>query len=180
MKIYILGASTQGQFVMDIINSCPGLELGGFYDDRFPGIRTVNGVDILGKIEDADFSLSKYLALGIGDPKIRKNIFEEKKKEGFKFPSIIHSRTVISSTAKIGEGVTVGPFSTVLYESIIYQGVCILSHVNINQNVSIGAFSLIGVGAIFGNRSRIGEGCHIGMGKIINPGMSIPPWTDFK
>jgi hypothetical protein len=177
MKIFIIGAGTQGQFVLDVINSIPNLEVGGLYDDRYPEITKINGVPILGKIKETNLSLSPYLSLGIGEPKIRKKILLEKREQGFRFPPVIHPNTVISSLATIEEGVTVGPFSTILYGSFVGKGACILSHVNINQNVSVGPFSLIGAGAIAGNHAELGEGCHIEMGAIIRPKASIPSWT---
>ncbi len=180
MKIFIIGAGTQGKFVLDLINSIPGFEAGGFYDDRYPEIKSVNGLKVIGKIDETVLSFSRNLALGIGEPEFRKRVFEEKEKQGYLFPLIIHPGAVISSLAKIKDGVTIGPFSTVLCGSIVGRGACILSHVNINQDVSVGDFSLTGAGAVIGNQVKIGEGCHIGMGTVVKPGESVLPWTDYS
>jgi UDP-3-O-[3-hydroxymyristoyl] glucosamine N-acyltransferase len=82
-------------------------------------------------------------------------------------PDRISSRASIAATAKIGEGVSIGPFSTISDDVVLGDGVIVYS------NVSIGAGSVIGDGAIvypqvsIYERSIIGRRCIIHSGTVI-------------
>ena len=78
MKIYILGAGTLGRFIIDIIESQDGFEIGGVFDDGYPKLDNIYGYPIIGKLNDVDINIATNLAVGIGEPKWRKKIFEEK------------------------------------------------------------------------------------------------------
>ena len=177
VNIAILGAGTLTEFVIDIAESLIDKKVVGIYDDKYPQLKEVMGFPILGKIEDASLDISQHLVIGIGEPSIRERIYLEKKEEGFLFPSIIHPSCVISRSAQIQDGVIIGPFSTVLSNSTIEQGVCLLSCVNVNHYVSIGAFSLVGAGVVFGNNVQVGTGGHISMGQHIGPGTTVEDWS---
>ncbi|MBA3013761.1 MAG: hypothetical protein KKD63_04025 [Proteobacteria bacterium] len=176
MKIGIIGAGTLAAFIVDIIRRLPGFDVLGQFDERYPEITLSNGVPVLGKVEDV--KPGTPIALGIGSPAARKVIYERKRLGGFVFPSIIDPSCVISGSASIGDGVIIGPFSTVLAGSVVHNGACLLSHVNVNQNVSIGAFSLIGAGALIGNGAFIGTGAHVGLGGRVALGGRVEDWAD--
>ena len=96
---------------------------------------------------------------------------------GFRFPSVIHPKSVISKYCLVEDGVIIGPNSSVLNKSTVKKGTCILSHVNINQNVIIEPFCLVAAGVVIGNNVILGEGCHIGLGNIIKLNQKVIPWT---
>jgi len=82
-------------------------------------------------------------------------------------PNGISSHASIAATAKIGEGVSIGPFSTIAEDVILGDGVIVF------QNVSIEAGSVIGDGTIIYpqvsiyERSIIGRRCIIHSGTVI-------------
>jgi acetyltransferase-like isoleucine patch superfamily enzyme len=177
MKIYILGTGTLGRLIAEIIESIDNIEVGGFFDDGYPSVKKVFTYDVLGKFADADNKIHSFLAIGIGEPKYRKSIYEEKAKSGFSFPSIIHSSCVISKYCSIEDGVIIGSNSSVLNGSLIKKGSCLLSHVNVNQDVVIEPYCLVAAGVVIGNNALLGEGCHIGLGNIVKLNQEIKPWT---
>ncbi len=180
MKIKIIGAGTLGRFIIDIVEAGDQFKIAGFFDDGYPEVKSICGYKIIGKSTDIDHHRITNLIIGIGDPKFRKIIFEEKLARGYKFPALIHQSAVLSKYCTIEDGVIIGPNSSVLSGSIIKQGTCILSHVNINQDVVIDPYCLIGAGAVIGNNARIGEGCHIGLSSHIKLNQVINPWTSYN
>jgi len=180
MNINIIGGGSLCRLLIDIIDSLPEIVATGIFDDRFPNLEEVAGVKVIGKFADVSLEKSPILVIGIGEPKIRKSIFEKYSAEGFHFPSLIHSSAVVSKRSKITNGVTIGPLSTILSGSVIGEASCLLSLVNINQDVSVGCYSLIGASTAIGSGATLGEGCHVAMGKVIGPEETIAPWIFTK
>ncbi|SDM89088.1 sugar O-acyltransferase, sialic acid O-acetyltransferase NeuD family [Daejeonella rubra] len=167
IKVFIIGAGTLGKLIVEIIESTGYFQVGGFYDDNFPQLKSVMNYPVLGKLEDVAKSNHLSLAIGIGEPKYRQSIFEELLEKGHHFPALVHSSAVLSKYSQIEDGVLIGPNSSVLTGSRVQKGTCILSHVNINQDVQIEPYCLIAAGVIIGNNAKLGEACHIGLGQRV-------------
>lgn len=180
MKIFILGAGTLGKFILDIIESQDGLELGGVFDDGYPELSNIYGYRIVGKLNDLDINAATNLAIGIGEPKWRKRIFEEKTRQGFHFPALIHRNVSLSKYCSVEDAAIIGPNSSVLGGSVVGRAACLLSHVNINQDVVINPYCLIGAGVIVGNNAILGEGCHIGLANHVKPKQIVEPWSYYN
>jgi len=82
-------------------------------------------------------------------------------------PQGIHPLAVISSSATIGEGVSIGPFSVIGDEAQIKDQVTILSHCAIYPRVEIGEHSFIHSHCV------IREGCRLGKDVILQNGVVI-------
>jgi acetyltransferase-like isoleucine patch superfamily enzyme len=167
-KIHIIGSGTLAKLIVEIIESTNHYVVGGFFSDDFPESLSVLGYPVIGKFVDTCKFKSLCLAIGVGEPKFRKEIFERESKIGHNFPPIIHSSVVKSRFSTIEQGVIIGPNSSILTGSVVKHGCCILSHVNINQDVQIEPFCLIGAGVIIGNNAKLGEACHIGLGQRVS------------
>jgi acetyltransferase-like isoleucine patch superfamily enzyme len=177
MKVFIIGAGTLGKLIVEIIESTTEFEVGGFYDDNFPELKSVMAYPVLGTIDDVVNSGKLSLAVGIGEPIYRKSIFEALSAKGHHFPVLSHSSAVLSNYSQIEDGVLIGPNTSVLNGSRVQKGTCILSHVNINQDVQIDPYCLIGAGVIIGNNAKLGEACHIGLGQRVYLNEEIPAGT---
>lgn len=177
MTIYILGGGSLGSLLVDIIESQNTMKIAGIFDDGFPDLKQVFGYPIIGKMTDVNTIHSGNFAVGVGDPKWRKQTIEEKSARGFQFPALIHKSVILSKYCTIESGVIIGPNSSILSGSLVKKGSCILSHVNVNQDVVINPYCLIGAGTIIGNNAILGEGCHIGLASHIKLKQVIEPWT---
>src|SRR5207302_378791 len=82
-------------------------------------------------------------------------------------PAGISPRAAISATAKLGDGVSVGPFSTIADDVVLGDGVIVF------QNVSIESGSVIGDGTVIYPQMSIYEGSIIGKRCIIHSGTVI-------
>ncbi len=85
---------------------------------------------------------------------------------------------MVSPSARLADGVILGPLSSVLAGSEVLEAACLLSHVNVNQDVRVGAFALVGAGAIIGNGARVGTGAHVGLGARVPRLGSVEDWGD--
>jgi acetyltransferase-like isoleucine patch superfamily enzyme len=179
-KIHIIGSGTLAKLIVEIIESTDYFEVGGFFSDDFPHSVSVLGYPVIGKFSDISNFNSLSLAIGVGEPKFRKAIFERELKKGHTFPPMVHSSVVLSRFSTIEQGVIIGPNSSVLNGSLVKHGSCVLSHVNINQDVIIDPYCLIAAGVVIGNNARIGEGAHVGLGIIIKKNQILKPWTYYS
>jgi acetyltransferase-like isoleucine patch superfamily enzyme len=177
MTLYVLGGGTLGRFIVDIAADCDDLVIGGFFDDRYPAVTMIDGLPIVGRFADATPDLHRHLAIGIGEPTVRRSLFRAFHAAGFELPSVVHPSAVISRNAHIADGVIVGPQSTVLSGSQIGTGCCMLSQVNINHDTIVHPWCLIGASVAVGNGAILGEGCHIAMGRLIAPAATVPAWS---
>ena len=144
-KIIIYGASNFGYEVADMIhyinsfNNKNIYEIVGFIDDNFEGVK--NGIPVLGNkkwIEQNSIS-EYYFVCAIGNPHIKSKITSFIESKGGQFTTLIHPSSIISETAKIGNG------------CIIMAGTFISTLATLNDHVILNAGTKIGHNTIVGN-----------------------------
>ena len=193
-KIAIYGAGGLGREVAGGIarinmDSDEKWEFIGFFDDNIPvGTQVSHYGCILGG-RDALNSLEEPLALAIavGDPNIRKSIFESINNPNITYPNLIAPsfKVLDSKTFKIGRGniiqdscsvtcdVTVGDFN-------VFNGLNVLGHddvignfnvlmpsVHLSGNVHIGDCNLLGVNSVVLQKVKIGNHITLGAGSVL-------------
>lgn len=191
-KIVIVGAGGFGREVkmlIDQINEEKLLyEIEGFYDDDKNLDDTINGLPLLGTLED----LSKRkdmvaVALGVAIPKIKQQIIDRLFMENFSFPTLIHPNVLIGKdSVKIGEGniicagniitcnivienfVTLNLSCTTGHDTNIHSFSSFMPSVNISGEVIIGEAVYVGTGAKIINQLEIGKNTVIGAGAVVS------------
>lgn len=148
-QIAIIGAGGHSKVVANIAN-LTGYEIVGYYDDL--SIRS----DILGKIEDADESISNYIC-AIGDNVTRRKIVENLK--NVNWINLIH------------------PFIPLAYDLIIGKGNTICPGVIVQPTVTIGDHSIINTNVSIDHDCRIGSFVHIAPGTTICGGVEVSDGT---
>jgi UDP-N-acetylbacillosamine N-acetyltransferase len=172
-KIYIYGAGGHGLVVADIARSC-GFKNIVFVDD--------GKNDFLGFDEIRD---DAPIALGVGDNKIRKKVYDKVLECGFELITLIHPSSIISKSSKIGLGSVVMANVVVNVDAKIGDGAilntsCVIEHegdigdfVHISPNValagavSVGTFTHIGIGSSVIQCLSIGKNTKIGAGSVV-------------
>lgn len=161
-SIILLGGGGHCKSVIDTILSSNLYNIVGVIDlkDKI-GQTVLKNV----KIIDSDENLYKYkeqnvnnvfITVGsIGNPKIRIELYENLKKNGFKFPNIIDKTAIISKTTKIGEGTFVG------------KGVII------NAGAIIGDNCIINTGSVIEHDCYVGDFVHIAPNSTLCGGVSV-------
>jgi sugar O-acyltransferase (sialic acid O-acetyltransferase NeuD family) len=118
------------------------------------------GYEVIGSDKDLITLGKRYsnclIAVGqINSPELRINLFDEAKKAGFAFPSIISHRAYLSPHAKVGEG------TILMHDSLV------------NAGTLIGRNCIINTKALIEHDSKIGDNCHVSTGAIINGSAEI-------
>jgi sugar O-acyltransferase (sialic acid O-acetyltransferase NeuD family) len=118
---------------------------------------------------------TKYAALAIGNPHMKRIVSEELKRLGFVFPNLVHSSVITATNINDinSEGVIISP------NCVIGSNVVFANHVYINfmcgigHDVNFDNFVQVNPGAQIGGTVSIGEGVLIGSGSTVRHGLKV-------
>jgi len=172
-SISIIGAGGFGREVKQLIDEInlhqEVWKVIGFYDNSYEFGTIINGVPVLGGIEDALKSQCKNLVLAIGNPSSLKDLSNKFIDHGKSFPNIIHPLSSLgcNDTNKIGTGniftygfhmttnIKIENFNIFNTRVTLGHDVCIGSFNVFLPNVQISGNVLIGDQNIFGMNSSV-------------------------
>jgi len=146
-NIVILGAGGFGREVKMLIDQINAeskqYNVLGFYDDITPKGTSINGLKVLGTVEDLNLASEPTLvSIAIGAPKIKKNIVGQLTNPLLSFPKLIHP------------SVSLG-----ISEESIGKGAIICAGNIITVNITIGEFVILNLGCTLGHDTVIGNYC---------------------
>lgn len=191
-KIAIIGAGGFGREVkilIDHINQiAPTYELLGFFDDSLDKQTIVNGVPVLGRIEDINSYNEKLsIAVGIGSPKVKKAIIDKITNPNINYPNVISPSALISNDdVTLGQGniicagtnvscnidirnfVSIHLMCTVGHDTMINDYASFMPSVNISGEVVIHEGVYVGTGAKIINQLEIGAYTTVGAGAVVS------------
>ena len=116
------------------------------------------------------------LVNGLGTTRItpsRKQLFLKFKKSGYCFANVIHPSAVISSYARLGEGVQVMAGAIIQTESFIGDNTIVNTKVSIDHDCQIDPHVHLAPGVTLSGEVHVGEGAHIGTGAVVIQGIQI-------
>ncbi len=179
-EIIIIGSGGHAAVVIDIIHQMTTFTIYGVTSLSLKKGSSFCGYPVLGDdsvLEDITTQTGiTHLAMGIGgfkDNIHRTKIYNELKSKGFIFINAIHPFSSISSTAKIGEGVTVYPGAIINTEVKIGNNVIIATGASIDHETTIEENVLISSGSVIGAYTLIKNGTMIALGSKIISGLII-------
>jgi sugar O-acyltransferase (sialic acid O-acetyltransferase NeuD family) len=191
-EIVIIGAGGFGREVKTLIDAINNLKfeykLIGFYDDNIKVGTQINGLEVLGNVNDLNSVNSNlYVAIGIGVPKIKEQIILRLKNSNLLFPNLIHPSVIISEddvsfgvgnvicagniitcNIKIKNFITLNLCCTVGHDTIINNYCSFMPNVNISGEVTIMNNVYVGTGAKIINNLKIGENTIVGAGAVVS------------
>jgi UDP-3-O-[3-hydroxymyristoyl] glucosamine N-acyltransferase len=143
---------------------------GCLYHTIFSG--TKNKIDIIVPEKflklNNKFDYQYFIAFSL-DMNLRKLVCDEIDNLELDCLTYIDDTCVVFNNSKIGKGVGIGPFSTVLYDSTIKNHCFIESNCLIAHHVELGKNSIVHAGTLIAGRTNIGENCTFGFkSSIIN------------
>ncbi len=119
-----------------------------------------------------DDVLQQYLSMGydkvviglgyLGKGRIRENLYESLKRQGFSFPPIIDPSAIISSSATVNEGAFIGKNVIVNAEAEIGKMCIINTGAIIEHECIVGDFSHVSVGTILCGQVKVGKAAFVG------------------
>lgn len=186
--ISIYGAGGLGREVLTIIRALPEWEEIRFFDDGIKRGSIVNGVEVLGGMEELKNLKHPQVIIAIADPVVKMEIVSKLNLiSEIQFPSIVHPSAILLDVArtKIGEGtiITAGCIlttgisignhvllnlnCTVGHDVVIDDYVSIMPGVNLAGRVQIDKSAFIGSAAQIIKQSRVGEFAKVGSGSVV-------------
>jgi acetyltransferase EpsM len=148
-KIFIFGTGMQAKVTASVILSNKNYEIAGFISEqniteKIYGKKSIIQKDFLVNFKKAN------IVIAIGENFKRKKIFNKLRSKGYKFPNIIHKKSIISKSVTLGYGNIIMPGSI------------------INNDVNIGNFNNINTGVIIEHDCKILSFCSISPGSVIS------------
>lgn len=145
-----------------------------FYD-RNTEIKKLYYYPVLHHLSDValHFQSDSRFNLGVGNPKVRKVVFDQMVSAGGQIHSLISTKAVISDDVHLASGVSILTHAIVENGCSIGAGTLINLSALICHDTQVGDFCEISPGAILLGESRIGSGSFVGAGAVINPGVRV-------
>jgi UDP-perosamine 4-acetyltransferase len=149
MRVAILGAGGLGKVILEAFVSKGEHEVVGFLDDQ--ASKSFCGRPILGKLHDLELLQQRKVAgvcLALGDRFLQERIqfIRRIRKMNLRAVNAIHDTAWVSPSAKLGQGIYVGP------QACIHAG------------AKVGDFSTIWSGCIVEHDCQLGENCFLAPG----------------
>ena len=113
----------------------------------------------------------------VGDPRLRSLWTTDFTRRGHPLATIIDPASRISSSARIEDGVFVGPLACINAGSRIGRSSIINSSAVVEHGCVLDPLVHIAPGAILTGEVTIGEGTLVGAGSVVLPGLEIGAWT---
>ena len=190
--IAIYGAGGFGREVLTLVRDINRAEerynIVGFFDDGVPKGTEVNGLPLLGAMEDLNaWPTEIAVTVAVGTPAVKKQIVERITNSLVTFPTLIHPSVMIgdSERVRIGQGsilcaanilttdIRVGRFvilnlaCTVGHDVVIGDFAAFMPSCNISGEVTVGEGVYGGTGAKIINQVSIGDFAVIGAGAVV-------------
>ncbi|WP_421781089.1 acetyltransferase [Kiloniella litopenaei] len=187
----IIGAGGFGHELEEYLRDCfnaGGLkgEFIGYLDDTFsPNTLTKSKSRVLGGL-NYDFPIGEFkFLLGLGDPESRSVTFASFVSRGAKFETLIHPSVYKSSSAQVGDGSILCPFSFLGCNSCVNKNSLLNIYSSIGHDCDIGPHSVLspyatlnggvvlGTETFLGTRATITQNCHVGSQTKISAGSVV-------
>lgn len=168
MKLAIYGTGGSGKEAYEILEECPEERLKWdeiiFIDDtvesgEFRFCRRFTFEDLQKIIRPEETKI----VIAVGEPKLRRILYNRIVSAGYSFGNIIHDTAVVSKSAILGNGIVLQDGVKIFAEAEISDNVCINSRTIVGHNVKIGMHCQVSANVIFAGFSRLEECVFIGV-----------------
>ncbi len=146
----------------------------GFLDDNDRALwnRDV-GVPVLDRIADYEPRKNEVFVCAIGQPKLRRQVFEQLVRRGAEFATLVHPTAVVAERAKLGAGVIVCPFALVSVDARVGVGAAIYYHSSVDHDAVVGEYSQISAHCDITGGARVGKEVFMGSHASVLPGVNV-------
>ncbi len=180
-RILLIGGGGHCHSVLDSVISLNMYDEIGIVDNDY--ISPYLGVRVVG----SDHDLPKLLRDGwrnaiitvgsVGETIIRRRIFENLNRIGFRITSIIDPTATIAQGVNIKEGCFLGKHSVVNTGSVLGECCIINTGAIVEHDCKIGPFAHISSGAVLCGEVKIGSDSHIGAGSVVRQLITVSAHT---
>jgi sugar O-acyltransferase (sialic acid O-acetyltransferase NeuD family) len=179
-NILIVGAGAFGrdvfQFVRDTFLTRDGYRLTGFLDDARPPMGPFGlDVEVIGTPSNYRVEETDRFLVAVGDPKIHRDLTAQIAGHGGKFLTLIHPTAYVATTAEVGEGNILAPFTFVGPNAILAAHVVLNRYASVGHDARIGEHSILCPYATVNGRAVLSEGVFLGSHSTITPRIRVGP-----
>ncbi|WP_122642457.1 acetyltransferase [Luxibacter massiliensis] len=169
-QVILIGAGGHCKIIIESLDT-DRFEIIGIIDSFTPKGTFICDIPVIGTDDDAEkiFKQGVHLAIVtiVGNLKLRRSLLDKYRKIGFHFPSVIHKTCHISSSAILGNGITVLANACINAEAKLDDFVTINTGAIIEHEVYVEENSHIAPGAVILGGSRIGKESMVGAGSTV-------------
>jgi acetyltransferase EpsM len=166
----ILGAGGHAKVAAEAWRSSGGHILALHDDDAARHGMAVLGITIEGGLAAA-LACDGLLHIAIGDNMARRRIAAGV--ADARFPAVIHRRSIVSDTGKVGAGTLVCAGAIIQADAAIGRHTIVNTAAVVEHDVTVGDFVHIAPGTRLGGGVHVEQGALIGIGAIVLPGRKI-------
>ncbi|MFK7777236.1 MAG: acetyltransferase [Gimesia sp.] len=178
-SIILLGGGGHAKVLIDLINERNDYQIVGILDPVLDVGMEVKEFSVLGtdaelpKLRDQGVS---NVAIAVGSVKcnlLRKTLFDQSQKSGFKIPALVHPRSIVSADVKLSDGVQIMAGAIVQTDTEIGEGTVINTGVQVDHDCRIGRQSFLSPGVVLSGGVGIGDNTFVGAGAVVIQGINI-------
>jgi sugar O-acyltransferase (sialic acid O-acetyltransferase NeuD family) len=170
--LYLYGASGHSKVVIEIAETLS--EKIECLIDQNPAIKNILGYHVRQNFPAHLNTQETYLVITIGNNQTRKNLAEA---NPFRYKTLIHPKSIISTRAKIGAGTVVMAGVSVNSEARIGKHTILNTNCSIDHDCIIENYAHVSPNAALAGNVTVGEGAHVGIGACVIQGIKIGKWS---
>ncbi len=178
--LLIYGAGGHAKSIMEIVLQNRDYAIAGIVDDdnKLKG-KQVLGIPVLGTrallpaIHKRGVILAANGVGGIIDIAMRVDIFKLLESSGFTFPTLVHPRATLETSARVEDGVQVFGNAYIGADAVLHSRCMVNTNAVVSHDCEIGSYTHIAPGALLAGHVRVGERTLIGMGVTTTIGIKI-------
>ena len=178
-KVIIYGGGGLCKMIIETVRVLGTYQIIGVIDDNMKkgidviGTPVIGGADLLPRLKKDGIRLVVNSVGGIGNFKVRLDVFQKLANEGFVCPAIVHPSAHIDPSDRLESGVLVLAQSYVSGNAIISMGTLINNSVVVSHDCVLGVCTNLSPGAKIAGDVIIEDFTQIGMNATVNIGVKI-------
>jgi acetyltransferase EpsM len=178
-KVIIYGGGGLSKMIIETVRALSVYQIVGIIDDNMEpgkmiiGSPVLGGAEIMPDLYQQGIRTAVNSVGGIGNYKIRLNVFQQLANAGFICPAIVHPTAHIDPSARLEAGVLVLAQSYVSGSAVVGMGTLINNSVVISHDCILGVCTNFSPGAMIAGDAVIGDFTQIGMNATVNIGVKV-------
>ncbi len=174
--MYIVGASTLGRIVLDVVRDLDWA-VDGFIDDTMPG-GVVGGIPVVGGLPwlcdhaaGRETSVQAFVAIGTNGPRL--DVVRRLAAAGVTLPNLIHPRAYVARSATIGRANLVAPFAYIGSGVVLGDANLLLTGSSVHHDNIVGDGNFLAPNVTVAGRTRIAHRCKFGSNSAVGADLDL-------
>lgn len=178
-KVIIYGGGGLSKMIIESVRVLGCYQIVGIIDDNLPKGRDIIGSPVLGGVEmlpelyQSGIRMAVNSVGGIGNYRVRLNVFHQLAKAGFVCPAIVHPTAHVDPSARLEAGVLILAQSYVSGNAVVGMGSLINNSVVVSHDCVLGVCTSLSPGAMTAGDVIIEDFAQIGMNATVNIGVRV-------